>query len=166
MFTQEIRQAAETLIQRCLDRKLRLVVAESCTGGLITAAITAIPGASRVVDRGFVCYSYEAKEQDLGVPKALTDEFGAVSQPVAAAMATGALQRTGGHSQVSLAVTGVAGPEASDDKPAGLVHLAVARSATATVRCAKCEFGAIGRDAVREQTVLAALRFALECLEQ
>ena len=165
MFSDLIHQAAEELIQRCLDLDVRLVLAESCTGGLITGAITSIPGASRVLDRAFVCYSYEAKEQDLGVPKTLLDQFGAVSTQVATAMAKGALQRSGGRSQCSLAVTGVAGPGASDNKPAGLVHLAVARQAASTVWLEELQLGAIGREAVRQQTVLTALRFTLRCLD-
>jgi nicotinamide-nucleotide amidase len=164
-LTDPIREAAVNLLQRCQQRAVRLVVAESCTGGLITAALTAIPGASRVVDRALVCYSNEAKQQELGVPKALIDQFGAVSEPVAAAMATGALQRAHGQAQLSLAVTGVAGPEATAEKPVGLVHLAVARHNTSAVQLAKHQFGPLDRDAVRQQTVLAALQFTLQCLE-
>ncbi len=164
MFSPEILQAASRLTRRCLDLHVRLVLAESCTGGLLAAAMTALPGASRVLDRAFVCYSYDAKEQELGVPRALSEEHGAVSQPVAQAMAVGALQRVGNCNGVSLAVTGVAGPEASQDKPVGLVFVALARHGTAMVRSAKFEFGSNDRDAVRQQTVLAALRFAAECL--
>jgi nicotinamide-nucleotide amidase len=101
----------------------------------------------------------------LGVPCLLSDRWGAVSQPVACAMAQGALQRAGGHAQMSLAVTGVAGPEASPNKPVGLVHIAVARLEVGMVRHAEHTFGEIGRDAVREQTVLTALRFVLDCLD-
>lgn len=165
MSSDPIRQAAEELIQRCLDLDVRLVLAESCTGGLIAAAITSIPGASRVLDRAYVCYSYQAKEQDLGVPRTLLEQYGAVSAQVATAMALGALQRSGGRSYYSLAVTGVAGPGASDNKPAGLVHLAVAGQAQPTVWLEELRLGAIGREAVRQQTVLTALQFLLQCLD-
>ncbi len=165
MFSGLILQAAEDLIQRCLDLDIRLVLAESCTGGLITGAITSIPGASRVLDRAYVCYSYEAKQQDLGVPRTLLDQFGAVSPQVATALAEGALRRSVSRSPCSLAVTGVAGPGASENKPAGLVHLAVARPAGPTVWLEQLNLGSIGREAVRQQTVLTALQFTLRCLD-
>jgi nicotinamide-nucleotide amidase len=164
MFSTAILRAAERLIECCAKDKVRLVFAESCTGGLIAGAATAIPGASRVVDRGFVVYSYESKEQELSVPRSLIERHGAVSQPVAVAMAQGALARARPHGQLSLAVTGVSGPSAPTDKPVGLVHLAAAREGLARVLHEQHQFGDLGRDQVREETVLAALNLALECL--
>ncbi len=85
-------------MDRCVERNVRLVFAESCTGGLIAAAMTALPGSSRVVDRGFVVYSYESKEQELGIPGSLSEQHGAVSEPIAIAMVEAWLKRAAGVS--------------------------------------------------------------------
>jgi nicotinamide-nucleotide amidase len=89
VFSEPILKAAQLLMDRCVERNVRLVFAESCTGGLIAAAMTALPGSSRVVDRGFVVYSYESKEQELGIPRGLSEQHGAVSEPIAMAEAVG-----------------------------------------------------------------------------
>jgi nicotinamide-nucleotide amidase len=166
MFPHPVLQRAQSLIECCVQRHVRMVFAESCTGGLIAAAVTAVPGASRVVDRGFVVYSYQSKEQVLGVPRAYCEQYGAVSEPVAIAMAEGALARAGGHAQLSVAVTGVAGPGGTPDKPEGLVHMASARLGLSQVLHEKHQFGDVGRDRVREETVLAALSLAKRCLDR
>jgi len=134
-----------------------VATAESCTGGLIAAALTAVAGSSDVVERGFVTYTDEAKSEMLGVPAALIAENGAVSEPVARAMAEGALA----HSRAGLAVsvTGIAGPGgATASKPVGLVHLAVARTGQATRHRRRVFDG--DRDAVR----LAATAQALDMM--
>lgn len=159
MFSPELIQAARNLIDCCLKRHLMLVLAESCTGGLLGAALTALPGASRVVDRAYVVYSNESKSQELGVATHLIDEYGAVSSHVAVAMAAGALARTQGRAQISIAITGVAGPAETAAKPVGLVHIAVAGQA-GTLAHEQHEFGPLGRDQVRENAVLAALDLA------
>ena len=110
---------------------LKLATAESCTGGLIAAILTEVPGSSDVFERGFVTYSNEAKTELLGVPAELIEKHGAVSEEVARAMASGAL----GHSRadIAVAVTGVAGPGGGTTaKPVGLVHLAAARRGSVT----------------------------------
>src|SRR3982751_3041231 len=118
---------ARSLLDLCRSRKLTIATAESCTGGLVAAALTAIPGSSDVVDRGFVTYSNAAKTEMLGVPADLIATHGAVSEPVARAMAEGALSRS--NADVAVAITGIAGPDGgSDAKPVGLVHLAAARN--------------------------------------
>jgi nicotinamide-nucleotide amidase len=164
MFSSSILQAAERLIECCIEQDVRMVLAESCTGGLIAGAMTAVPGSSRVVDRGYVVYTNESKVQELSVPPSLIEQHGAVSQPVAIAMATGALARAGTHGRLSIAVTGIAGPDASPEKPVGLVHIAIALQGPDNVRHQKCEFGNLSRDEVRMQTVQAALALALEYL--
>ncbi|MFC3180152.1 CinA family protein [Cypionkella sinensis] len=135
----------------------RIACAESCTGGMIAAALTDAAGSSNVFDRGFVTYSNQAKIDMLGVPAALLAEFGAVSEPVAAAMAEGALA----HSQADLAVstTGIAGPGGSEFKPEGRVCFALAQRGK-PVRVETVEFGPLGRDKVR----LAARDHALAML--
>ncbi len=117
---------AAALLDACRDRGWMLATAESCTGGLIAATLTAIAGSSDVVDRGFVTYSNEAKIELLGVGSAQLAEHGAVSEPVARAMAGGALTRS--RADIAIAVTGVAGPGGgSADKPVGLVWFGLAQ---------------------------------------
>lgn len=113
---------AEKTLHKCLEKALMLATAESCTGGMIAAAITDIAGASKIFDRGFVTYSNEAKTQMLGVPFKLIDQYGAVSEQVAKAMAAGAIE----HSRADIAVstTGIAGPSGgSKKKPVGTVWI-------------------------------------------
>lgn len=159
MFDSEIRDLAERVLRACRERRIMLVTAESCTGGLIAGALTAIPGSSDVVDRGFVTYSYSAKTDLLGVPEAMIVERGAVSAEVARAMVDGALG--GRNDRVAVAVTGVAGPGSdSQEKPAGLVHMAVGDRGRMLHR--ERRYGDIGRDKVRRETVADALRLILE----
>ncbi len=149
------RAAAAGLLELCRDRKLMLVTAESCTGGLVAAALTEIAGSSDVVERGFVTYSNEAKRELLGVPQALLDTHGAVSEPVARAMADGALARAP-QAALAVAVTGIAGPGgATPGKPVGLVFIAAARRGGET-RCERNVFPG-DRRAVREASVDHAL---------
>ena len=147
MFDAELTDKAEALLQTLRDKKHMLASAESCTGGLIAGLLTEIAGSSDVVDRGFVTYSNEAKNECLGVPVALLEEHGAVSEEVARAMAKGAVHRS--RASIAVAVTGVAGPGGgTPQKPVGLVHLAVARSGGATLH-KRLNLGDIGRGAVR-----------------
>jgi nicotinamide-nucleotide amidase len=154
-MTDELRAAAAEVIECCRERGLTVATAESCTGGLVAAWLTDIPGSSAVFDRGFVTYSNEAKEAMLGVPRAVLEACGAVSAETAAAMAAGALAHS--RADLAVAVTGVAGPGGGTaDKPVGMVAFAAkAREG----RCARCDqrFGDIGREAVRQQAVLVAL---------
>ncbi|MFT3973487.1 MAG: CinA family protein [Amaricoccus sp.] len=147
---------ARALLGAARARGWTVATAESCTGGLVAAAITDIPGSSDVFDRGFVTYSYPAKVAMLGVPQAMLAAHGAVSEPVARAMAEGALAAS--DADIAVAITGVAGPGASDSKPEGLVWFAVAtRNAT---RAERRDFGALGRAAVRARSVETALDLA------
>jgi len=158
MFDQGLLGDAQRLLELLRARGVHVAAAESCTGGLIAALLTEIPGSSDVVERGFVTYSNDAKIELLGVPRATLERVGAVSRETALAMAAGALV----HSQAGLAVavTGVAGPGGgSPDKPVGLVHLAVQRKGM-TPRHREMRYGDIGRSAVR----LAAVRTALDLM--
>lgn len=126
MIEADLRKAATRLLALCRSRGLRVVTAESCTGGLVAAALTEIAGSSDVVDRGFVTYSNEAKAELVGVPPALIAEHGAVSEPVARRMAEGGVVHSPADLVVS--VTGVAGPGGgSAAKPVGLVWIGLAR---------------------------------------
>jgi nicotinamide-nucleotide amidase len=118
---------AEALLALCRSKGIMLAIAESCTGGLIAAALTALAGSSDVLDRGFVPYSNEAKNQMIGVPMELIECHGAVSEQVAVAMADGALARS--RAGIAVSVAGVAGPGGgSADKPIGLVCFGLART--------------------------------------
>lgn len=121
-----LEQRARRVLEACRRAGVKLALAEASTGGLIAACLTDVPGASAVLERGFVPYSNEAKEEQLGVPVRLMKEHGAVSQQVACALAEGALAHS--HAQLALAETGISGPSGgSADKPVGLVYLSVAR---------------------------------------
>jgi len=157
-----IRALAEELLARCRSKKLMLATAESCTGGMIAAALTDIAGSSDVVERGFVTYSNRAKTELLGVPGSLIIRVGAVSAEVAEAMAAGALA----HAPVDLAVsvTGIAGPGGgSAEKPVGLVYFGIARRG-GVVRTAREIFPG-DRGAVRRAAVERALRLVIEAAE-
>lgn len=153
----ELRFLARMLQDSCIERGLTVAVAESCTGGLVAAAITAIPGSSGYFLGGVVSYANEAKEAFLDVPRATLEAHGAVSREVAESMAAGARARFG----VALAVstTGIAGPDGgSSEKPVGLVHLGLA---TADEVASKRLQLPGDRDAIREAAADAALRWLL-----
>ncbi|HEY0219167.1 MAG TPA: CinA family protein [Afipia sp.] len=154
------RALSRSLLDLCRMRKIKIATAESCTGGLVAAALTDIAGSSEVVDRGFVTYSNEAKHAMLGVDTNLIATFGAVSKETATAMAFGALE----HADVDLAVaiTGIAGPGgATRGKPVGLVHFAVAARDGRIIHKEQ-RFGAIGRSLVRQRSVIEALKMLME----
>lgn len=153
---------AERLLEQCRRAGLRVATAESCTGGLLSAVLTAIAGASDVFDRGFATYSNAAKSELLGVSPELIEEHGAVSEEVARAMAEGALAHAG--VDIAIAVTGVAGPGGgTPSKPVGLVHLAVARKREKTGH-QRLELGNKDRQAIREESVRRALEFLISSL--
>jgi nicotinamide-nucleotide amidase len=155
MIDEDVRAAAARVLDLCRSRRLKVATAESCTGGLVAAALTEIPGSSDVVDCGFVTYSDAAKHELLGVPAAVLAEHGAVSREAAAAMARGAVA----HSDAGLAVaiTGIAGPGGgSAEKPVGLVHFAAATQA-GELSTRESRFGDVGRAEVRRLSVLEAL---------
>ena len=153
-------QKAAALLEAARARGLHIATAESCTGGLVSAALTDIPGSSDVFDRGFVTYSYPSKTALLGVSPELLAAHGAVSEEVARAMAACALARSG--ADLAIATTGVAGPGGSEEKPEGLVWFGIAL--LGEVRAEKREFGPLGRAEVRAATVETALELALQAL--
>lgn len=158
MLPAELTDLAARVLQAAEGRGERLATAESCTGGLVAAALTAIPGSSSVVERGFVTYSNEAKAEMLGVPPRLIAAHGAVSREVAEAMAEGAVAHSRADRAVS--ITGVAGPGGrSAEKPVGLVHFAVARRNGPPAHLRRVFEG--DRDAIRLQAALTALGLLL-----
>lgn len=150
----EILQLCTDLAQALKTQGAMMATAESCTGGLIAACCTGLSGSSDWFERGFVTYSNAAKTEQLGVPAALIEAHGAVSEPVARAMALGAVAHS--RAQVSVAVTGVAGPTGgSADKPVGLVWFGWAVGEQAWTECRRFDGD---RDAVRAATVMHALQ--------
>jgi nicotinamide-nucleotide amidase len=160
MFPDAFLSRAAYLIASCRTRGLTVATAESCTGGLLAALITAIPGSSDVFERGFITYSNAAKIECLGVSPRILEDFGAVSGEAARAMAKGALAHS--SADMTLSITGIAGPGGgSPDKPVGLVHFGLARRGGAIVGVEK-RLGDLGRDGVRSAAIAIAIELLLE----
>lgn len=160
IFPNDLLQTARLLLDDAQARGIKIATAESCTGGLVAALLTEIAGSSATVERGFVVYSNQAKQEMLGVPGDLIADFGAVSEPVARALAEGALHMS--RANLTISITGIAGPGgATAMKPVGLVHFASARENRA-IRHEEHRFGDIGRDQVRIEAVRVALRMLHE----
>ena len=161
MFHTDILRRAEVINHTLATRKQMIVTAESCTGGLIAGALTDVPGSSDAVYGGFITYANGAKEEMIGVPAALIEAHGAVSEQVARAMAEGALKTAG--VAIAIAVTGIAGPGGgTEGKPVGLVHFACATAEGTTTAVER--FGDIGRQTVREASIVTALDLVIERL--
>jgi nicotinamide-nucleotide amidase len=151
----------EQIVRRLIEKQMMLATAESCTGGLVAAAITDVAGSSAAFDRGFVTYSNDAKVAMLGVPSELLEQHGAVSEAVARSMAEGALENSEAH--IAVSITGIAGPTGgSEEKPIGLVHFACA-IASRTIHLEK-RYGELGRDGIRKAAVATALQLIWDCL--
>ena len=155
-------ERAEQLTRALCDRGWKVATAESCTGGMLAALLTDIEGAGRGFDRGFVTYTKAAKAELLGIDRALLEQNEAVSEPVARAMAEGALDRS--SADIALAVTGFAGP-AEDGCEEGLVHFAAARRG-GTTRHRVEHFGSAGRGPVRIMALHAMLEMLQESLDE
>ena len=160
MFEQELLDKATHLLEACRQKHLKIATVESCTGGLVAGLLTEIAGSSDVVERGFVTYSNEAKNETVHVPAALIKAHGAVSKEVACAMAEGGLKNS--NAQLCIALTGVAGPGGGTAaKPVGLVHLALAQSNKPVLHI-ECRFTQQTRSGIR----LAAVAQAIDMLQQ
>lgn len=160
MYPSEVTSLASDVVERLSSAGGVLAAAESCTGGLVAGAITAIPGSSTVFDRGWVTYANAAKVEALGVAESLITQHGAVSQEVAGAMAAGALARSG--ASIAISTTGIAGPGGgSGEKPVGLVWFGMAQ-ADGRRRTTSQVFQGLDRDGVRLASVGFALRWLLE----
>lgn len=157
-------ELANRFLKACAGKQILAATAESCTGGLIIATLTDIPGSSSMVDRGFITYSNDAKMEMIGVTAATLDAFGAVSLQTAQEMAAGALARS--HAGIALAVTGIAGPDGgSKEKPVGLVWFGLAIKGKPVV-AEKRIFENRGRDFIRRETVRHALEMGLKALDE
>ena len=152
MIDTDVFQRAEALLQTCREAGVTVATVESCTGGLVAGSLTEVAGSSDVVDRGFVTYTNEAKNELVGVPMDLFEKVGAVSEEVARAMAAGGLANS--RADIAVGITGVAGPGQSENKPAGLVHICAARKGRDAIH-ERCMFGG-DRAQVRKASVLKA----------
>lgn len=166
MFSNLLFSRALEVLEKARQHKIAIVTAESCTGGLLAALLTEVPGSSDVFLNGWVTYANEAKQRLLGVPSAVLEAHGAVSEDVARAMAEGALEKAGpfaGHSLRAVSITGIAGPGGgSESKPVGTVHIALAGSGMNTRHGRELFRG--GRTSVRLQTVEKALLMLKESI--
>lgn len=155
-------EKARAVLHICREKRMRLATVESCTGGMIIASLTDIPGSSDVVECGFITYSNEAKTSLVGVKPCLIQSYGAVSQPVAVAMADGALEHC--RADIAVSVTGIAGPGGGTlEKPVGLVHFAVALKGGKTNHL-EARFGNESRSTIRLMAVHKALDLVLSTL--
>lgn len=155
MFPADLIDEGRRVVDLLRAHSMKLVTAESCTGGLISALLTEIPGSSDVLERGYVTYSNAAKSSCLGVPAQLITAHGAVSEEVARGMASGALAHS--EADIAVSVTGVAGPGGgSAEKPVGLVHFAAACKGQPVIHLER-RFGDLGRTTIRLESVRAAL---------
>ena len=161
-FPKDLMLAAQLLIGEATVRNIKIATAESCTGGLVAGLLTEIPGSSAVLERGFVVYSNRAKEEMLHVPGDLLADYGAVSEPVARALAEGALHES--RANLTVAITGIAGPGGGTGfKPVGLVHFASAKE-NRQMRHEEHVFGDLGRTQIRLEAVRVAVRMLQEGL--
>lgn len=162
LFPTHLIDMARRLAADCMEQRATIATAESCTGGLLSALLTELPGSSRYFTHGFVTYANAAKTSMLHVPSALIAEYGAVSEPVASAMAQGA--RTVADAALAAAITGIAGPDGgTEQKPVGTVHIAVARRDLAMLHQRFLFTGA--RDVIRLKAVEAALQMLHEGMQ-
>ena len=164
MLDDDIVAAGKKLLDICRRKELIIATAESCTGGLVAGTLTEIPGVSSMLDRGFITYSNEAKQEMLGVSAQTLEKYGAVSSQTAEEMARGALARA--PVDLAVSVTGIAGPDSDDtQKPVGLVHFAAASRSGQFVHIEK-KFGNPGRSEIRKRSVLQAFVMLHELAEK
>lgn len=163
LFPHELCEKANAILAACKQQGVKLATVESCTGGMLSAILTELPGSSNMFTHGFVTYANEAKSEMVGVDAALIQTHGAVSEPVARAMAEGALQCS--STDLAVAITGIAGPKGgSEQKPVGTVHLACAMQGKETLH--QCRHFTGDRSAVRLAAVACALEMILAELRQ
>lgn len=159
MFDQELKTISQKLAKQCLEKDICLVTAESCTGGLVSAIFTEIPGSSKWFDRGYVTYSNNAKIKILGVSEKNLNKFGAVSQEIANEMSLGALKQS--EANLSISITGIAGPEGgSENKPIGTVFFSIAKKNKVLLEH-KANFTG-SREVIRRESILFVLNKLLK----
>lgn len=156
----DLQEKARQVLKKACDADFPIATAESCTGGLLSALLTDIPGCSHIFERGFIVYSDQSKCDLLGLDSTMVEDCGAVSREVAVAMARGALDRA--DAKLALSITGFAGPPGDDEEgEEGLVHFACCSKGGGMIH-RECHFGKLGRQGVR----IAALGTALDLIAQ
>ncbi|MBB36760.1 MAG: damage-inducible protein CinA [Hirschia sp.] len=164
MFQEQMLVMSRALIDKAREKGVKLAAAESCTGGLLSALLTEIPGSSKAFERGFVVYSNRAKQEMLGVPGEIIADHGAVSETVAIAMAEGAISAS--RADYAVSITGVAGPSGGTAlKPVGLVHFGLA-SKNGLILSEVCKFGDVGRAEVRRKSLIKAMDLLSEAIDR
>ena len=151
---------SKKLLEVCLKKNVKLLTAESCTGGLLSANITGVAGSSSVFSYGFICYSNESKRKFLNVTKKTIDSYGAVSYETVKQMLNGLCKKATSKT-LAVAISGVAGPSESESKPVGLVFIGVKISTCGTEKIARLNFGDIERNKVQQKSVHEALKMSL-----
>ena len=152
---------SKKLLELCFKKNVKLLTAESCTGGLLSANITRVAGSSSVFSYGFICYSNESKRKFLNVTKKTIESYGAVSYETVDQMLIG-LCKQATSKTLAVAISGVAGPSGSESKPVGLVFIGVKISSCNSEKIAQLNFGNIGRDKIQEKSVNEALKMCLD----
>ena len=155
---------SKKLLDACLDKNIKLLIAESCTGGLLSANITKVAGSSAVFSHGFVCYSNESKRKFLNVSKKTINSFGAVSYETVKQMLTGLCNQAKSKT-LTIAISGVAGPSGSESKPVGLVFIGIKISSHKTEVITEYNFGNIERNKIQQKSVHEALKMSLDILK-
>ena len=155
---------SKKLLDACLDKNIKLLIAESCTGGLLSANITKVAGSSAVFSYGFVCYSNESKRKFLNVSEKTINSFGAVSFETVKQMLTGLCNQAKSKT-LTIAISGVAGPSGSESKPVGLVFIGIKISSQKTEVITEYNFGNIERNKIQQKSVHEALKISLDILK-
>ena len=155
---------SKKLLDACLDKNIKLLIAESCTGGLLSANITKVAGSSAVFSYGFVCYSNESKRKFLNVSEKTINSFGAVSYETVKQMLTGLCNQAKSKT-LAIAISGVAGPSGSESKPVGLVFIGIKISSQKTEVITEYNFGNIERNKIQQKSVHEALKISLDILK-
>ena len=155
---------AKKLLEICLKENVKLLIAESCTGGLLSANITGVAGSSSVFSYGFICYSNESKKKFLNVTEKTIDSYGAVSYETVKQMLLGLCNQAKSKT-LAVAISGVAGPIGSESKPVGLVFVGVRISSCSTEKIAQLNLGDIGRHKIQQRSVHEALQMSINILE-
>ena len=154
---------SKNLLKACIKKKMKMLTAESCTGGLLSANITSIPGSSEVFSYGLICYSNESKQKLLKVSDRIINSYGAVSYQTVKQMLAGLCNQAKSRS-LTIAISGVAGPRRSEAKPVGLVYIGVKISSHDTEVIAELNFGNIERNEIQQKSVQEALEMSLKIM--
>ena len=160
----KFQKLSKNLLEVCLKKNIKMLTAESCTGGLLSANIPSVPGSSEVFSYGFICYSNESKKEFLKVSDKIINSDGAVSYETVKQMLAGLCNQAKGHT-LTIAISGIAGPERSEAKPVGLVFIGVKISSHETETIAELNFGNLKRNEIQQKSVHEALKMSMKIIE-